>query len=307
MAIFNFVFFKIIAILLNVIIGFLAGKWSKVDRDSIAGLLFYFIAPIVFFSIPAHTKLDLHEISIAIVTFVIASALCYLSRLVFKRYWQDATQNILAMAAGTANTGYFMLPIAAKLFDEYTLSLYMMATIGVSIYESSIGFYICVKSLKNTRESIIQVLKFPNLNAFVLGCIFSLAGLTLPKFLDGFIADMIKVYSVLGMIIIGLSVSNLVKFTVDSRFTLAAFISKFIFYPLAINIFIILDKITFAIYTTSHYNALKLLSLAPMAANIIVISSIIKFHPERSAATVLLSCIFALFYIPLMIALTLQL
>ncbi|KJV56346.1 membrane transport family protein [Orientia chuto str. Dubai] len=307
MAIFYFVFFKIIAILLNVVIGFLAGKWSKVERDSIAGLLFYFIAPIVFFSIPAHTKLNFHEISIAIVTFTIASILCGFSNYVFKKYWHDPTHNILAMAAGTANTGYFMLPIAAKLLDEHTLSLYMMAIIGVSIYESSIGFYICVKSLKNTRESIIQVLKFPNLNAFILGCIFSLTGLTLPKFLDSFIEDMIKSYSVLGMIIVGLSVSKLVKFTIDSKFTLAAFISKFVFYPLAINIFILLDKITFSIYTISHYNALKLLSIAPMATNIIVISSIIKFQPERSAATVLLSCIFALFYIPLMIALTLQL
>ncbi len=302
MAIFSLVFFKIISILLNVIIGFLAGRWLKVERDSIASLLFYFIAPIVFFSTPASTQLTLHATSITLITYIIATILCLFSYFLFKKYWQDTTCNILAMSAGTANTGYFMLPIATALFDDYTLSLYMMAAVGVNLYESSVGLYICVRSLKNIRDSIIQVLKLPNLNAFVLGCIFSLLGFTLPGFLNSFVDDMRKTYSILGMVMIGLSLSTLEKFEIDLKFSLAAFISKFIFYPIAINIFIILDKYIFSLYSTPHYSALLLLSLAPMAANNIVIASIIKFHPERAAATVLLSCIFVLLYMPAMIS-----
>ncbi|MES2214676.1 MAG: AEC family transporter [Pseudomonadota bacterium] len=303
MAIFSIVFFKIISVLLSVIIGFLAGRWSKVERDSIASLLFYFISPIVFFSIPCSTTLSLSSLSITLVTFVIATGLCSFSYYIFGKYWDDDTRNILAMSAGTGNGGYFMLPIAAALFDDYTLSIYMMATIGVNLYESSVGYYICAKSMTSTKESIIKVLKLPMLKAFALGCFCSVAGLTIPEFLDDFTYSMRSTFSILGMIMIGLGLSTIPKFEVDKRFTIAAFVSKFLFYPVAINIFILLDRYFLNFYDDHYYDALQLLAVAPMAANTIVIASIWKFNPEKVATTVLLSLLFALFYIPIVASL----
>jgi predicted permease len=306
MAIFSIVFFKTISVLFNVIIGFLAGRYSNVERDGIAALLFYFISPIVFFAIPASTTLTLSALSITLVTFLIATAISIFSYHLFGRYWQDHTRNIIALSAGTANSGYFMLPIAAALFDDYTLSIYMMAVIGVNIFESSIGFYICARSFSSTRESIIKVLKLPILNGFILGCLFSFAGFTLPDFLDDFVYNMRGSYSILGMIMVGLGLSTLKKFEVDWKFTAATFSAKFLFYPLVINAFIMLDKLVFNLYSENHYNALQLLSTAPMAANIIVIASLQKFHPEKVAATVLLSLLFALIYMPIMVSIFLS-
>lgn len=306
MVIFSIVFFKTISVLFNVIIGFLAGKYSNVERDGIAALLFYFISPIVFFAIPASTTLTLSALSITLVTFLIATSISIFSYHLFGRYWQDHTRNIIALSAGTANSGYFMLPIAAALFDDYTLSIYMMAVIGVNIFESSIGFYICARSFSSTRESIIKVLKLPILNGFILGCLFSFAGFTLPDFLDDFVYNMRGSYSILGMIMVGLGLSTLQKFEVDWKFTAATFSAKFLFYPLVINAFIMLDKLIFNLYSENHYNALQLLSTAPMAANIIVIASLQKFHPEKVAATVLLSLLFALIYMPIMVSIFLS-
>lgn len=303
MAIFSIVFLKIVSVLLSVIIGFLAGRWSKVDRDSIASLLFYFISPIVFFSIPCSTTLSFSSLSIALVTFLISTGLCCFAYKLFSTYWQDDTRNILAMSAGTGNSGYFMLPIAAALFDDYTLSIYMMAAIGVSLYESSVGYYICAKSITSTKESIIKVLKLPMLNAFALGCILSFSGITLPDFLDDFTYNMRSCFSILGMIMIGLGLSTVRKFEVDTQFTCAAFISKFLFFPAAVNIFILFDRYLLHWYDDNYYDALQLLSVAPMAANTIVIASIWKFNAEKVATTVLLSLMFALFYIPLMASL----
>ena len=306
MAVFSIVFFKTISVLFNVIIGFLAGKYSNVERDGIAALLFYFISPIVFFAIPASTTLTFSALSITLVTFIIATAISIFSYHLFGRYWQDHTRNIIALSAGTANSGYFMLPIAAALFDDYTLSIYMMAVIGVNIFESSIGFYICARSFSSTKESIVKVLKLPILNGFILGCLFSFAGFTLPDFLDDFIYNMRGSYSILGMIMVGLGLSTLQKFEVDWKFTAATFSAKFLFYPLVINAFIMLDKLIFNLYSENHYNALQLLSTAPMAANIIVIASLQKFHPEKVAATVLLSLLFALIYMPIMVSIFLS-
>jgi malate permease and related proteins len=301
--VFSLVFFKIIAILLNVVVGFLAGRWLKVERDSIASLLFYFISPIVFFTIPASANLSVSALGITFVTFVICSLLCIFAYHFFGMYWKDQTRNILALSAGNANCGYFMLPIAAGLFDDYTLSIYMMSIVGVSVYESSIGFYISSRSISTTQESIMKVLKLPTLNAFILGCIMSFTGVTLPDFLDDFMYNMRGTYSVLGMVMIGLGLSTLPRFEVDVQFTLAALVSKFLFFPIAIGMFITLDRYVLKFYDENYYNALKLLFMAPMAANTIVIASMTKFHPEKVATTVLISSLFTLIYIPVMVSL----
>ncbi|MFU7500575.1 MAG: AEC family transporter [Candidatus Tisiphia sp.] len=306
MAIFTIVFFKTISVLLSVVIGFLAGRYSKVERDSIASLLFYFISPIVFFAIPASTTLTLSALSVTVVVFFIATSLSIFSYYFFGRYWLDHTRNIIALSAGIANGGYFMLPIAATLFDDYVLSIYMMAVIGINIFESSVGFYICARSFANSSESILKVVKLPILNGFLLGCLFSFAGFTLPDFLDDFIYNMRGAFSILGMVMVGLALSALQKFEIDIKFTLATFMAKFLFYPLGVNIFILLDKFVLGWYDENYYNALRLLSTAPMAANVIVIASLQKFYPEKVATTVFLSLLFGVVYIPVMVTIFLS-
>lgn len=297
---FSLLFFKIIAILLNVVVGYFAGRLAKVERDSIASLLFYFISPIVFFSVPASANISVSALGITLVTFLISTGLCAFSYYFFGFYWKDQTRNILALSAGTGNCGYFMLPIATALFDDYILSIYLMAIIGLSIYESSIGFFISSRSHSTTRESIVRVLRLPTLNAFLIGCLFSFTGAILPDFLDEFTQSMRITYSVLGMMMIGLGLSTIPKLEIDVKFTLAAFANKFIFFPIAINLFILMDKFIFGFYNSDHYKALNLVFMAPMAANTIVISSITKYPPEKVAATVLLSSLATLLYIPIM-------
>lgn len=306
MSIIWIVFLKTVSVLLSIIIGFFAGRFSNVDNDSIASLLFYFISPIVFFAIPASTTLTFAALSITLVTFVISSILCLFSYYFFGKYWDDHTKNIIALSAGDANVGYFTLPIAATLFDDYTLGIYMMAVMGVGIYGASVGLYVGMKSAGSVKQNIIKLFKLPILNAFCLGCAFSLMGFELPDFLDDFIYNMRGAYSVLGMIMIGLGVSKLKTFSIDLPFTFATFIAKFLFYPVAINIFIILDKFIMNWYDENYYNALQLLSTAPMATNIIIIANLEKFYPERVAATVLLSMLFALVYMPIMVSIFLN-
>ncbi len=306
MTIFTLVFLKTISLLLSVVIGFLAGKYSDVQKDSISSLLFYFIAPIVCFSIPASTNLTFGSLSIALVAFIISALLSLFSYYFFSRYWQDHTLNIIALSAGSANGGYFMLPIATALFDDHTLSLYMMITIGVNIYESSIGFYICARSFASARDSLIQVLKLPTLNSFFLGCLVSVSGFTLPDFIDDFLYSMKGTFSILGMVMIGLAISSLDKFEIDLKFTIANFVAKFVFYPIGVGIFIVLDQFIFKLYDKNYYNALFLFSTAPLATNLIVIANLQKFHPGKIAATVFLSLMFAVFYMPTMLALFLQ-
>ena len=79
MAVFSLVFFKVLSSLLSVLIGFLSGRFSNVEKDSIASLLFYFVAPIVFFAIPTSAELTLNSLGISALTFTLCTILSLFS------------------------------------------------------------------------------------------------------------------------------------------------------------------------------------------------------------------------------------
>lgn len=306
MAIFSLVFFKVFSSLLSVLIGFLSGKFSNVEKDSIASLLFYFVAPIVFFAIPTSANLTFNSLGITLVTFLLATTLGFFSYWLYGKIWQDSHRNILALSAGTGNSGYVVLPIATTLFDDYTLSIYALGLIGIAIYEASVGCYFCARSISTFKESVMKVIRLPILNAFFFGCILSLAGFQLPNVFDEFVSNMKGAFSILGMVTIGLALSKIKEFELDLKFTGAAFASKFLFYPILFNLFILLDRFVLGWYDGNYYNALQMLSIAPMATNTIVLASLYKIHPEKVAAAVLLSLLFVLLYMPIMATIFLQ-
>lgn len=306
MSIFNLVFFKVLSSLMSVGIGYLAGRFSNVEKDSIASLLFYFVAPIVFFAIPTSSQLTFNSLGISAVTFVIASLLGFFSYWLYGKIWQDNHRNILGLSACTGNSGYVVLPIATAMFNDSTLSIYALGLIGISVCEASVGCYFCARSVSTFKESVLKVARLPILNAFIIGCTLSLAGFQLPSFLHDFVGNMKGAFSILGMVMIGLALSNIQKFELDTKFTLAAFVSKFLFYPLAFNLFIIIDKVFLNWYDTEYYNALQLLCIAPLATNLIVLASLYKIHPEKVATAVVLSLIFVLIYMPVMASIFLQ-
>lgn len=300
--VFNSIFLKIITNLLSVLIGFLAGRYYGVQRDSIGQLLFYFFAPIVFFSSPASSKLNISNISVTFVMCFICSCNAILCYWALKKFWSDSARNILSMSAGSSNCGYFMLPIASILFDEANLNIYMMLVIGVALYESSVGYYICAKSIVSTKESIKRILTLPMLNAFVFGVLFSISGLHLPGFLKDFTQNMRSAYSILGMTVIGLGLSNIKSISIDYKFTGFALFIKLIIQPLGIMIFVLLDYLLFKMYDSRFYKAMILISTAPVAANTIVMANIVNFSVEKIATVVFISAILSLIYIPTIVS-----
>lgn len=307
MTIFNLVFFKILTSLLSVFLGYLSGKYGAVTKHSLASLIFYFIAPIIFFAIPTSSNgLQFSDMSISLVSFCLCCILSFSTYYLYGFIWDDSHKNILALSAGTGNSTFVMLPIVTALFDEKTLSIYALGLMGVAIYEMSIGCYFCARSISSFKESVIKIMKLPMLNAFILGVCFSLAGFRLPDFLDDFIINMKSSFFVLGMILIGVAVSRIEKLTLDFKFIGFAFLGKFVLFPLVFTIFVLIDKYLLGLYNQDYYNVLIMLSIAPMATNVIVLSSLYDIFPEKVATTVLLSIIFSLVYIPIITTLLLS-
>ena len=169
---------------------------------------------------------------------------------------------------------------------------------GIASYETIIGFYFCARSQVSLRESIKKVAQNPILNAFILGCFVGLSNYSLPEFLEGFYTDMRSTFAILGMMLIGLALSGIREFKLNYKFIASTFVSKFIVFPLAFNLFIITDQLLLGWYSYEYYNALQLMCLMPLSTTTILMSSLFNLHPEEMASAAVSALLFALIFIP---------
>jgi hypothetical protein len=245
------------------------------------------------------TKLSWTVIAIPFGYFAISGILGVLFYTLSKKVWPGTERNILAFSAGAGNVGYFGLPLVLAVLGESALGIAILIVFGSILYENTIGFFLVSKSNASVKESIIKVLLMPRLHAFVVGVILSLLSVQVPEMLKDLFANARGAYSVLGMMLVGIGISGISKASVDYKFMLSAFIPRFIIWPgIAIGL-ILLDSTFFHIYSKEIRAVFLLLSAVPMASNTVAYSSLQGGHPEKTALSVLISTIIALFFVPL--------
>lgn len=291
---------------LIIALGFVAGKYARVDRASVATLIFYFISPVVFFASVAKVQVDVGVIALPIIMFGISTALCLGALWAAKKFWRDDTPNILALSSGTANTGYFGLPVALMLFDEHALGMYFAAMLGMAVYESSVGYYVTARGRHTPREALRKVARLPVLYAFLAGLAASLLGLHLPQPLEQLATHFRGAYVVLGMMIVGLGLSTVKRLSLDVKFTGFAFAVKYAVWPVVVLALVALDNALLHFLGTEEHRIMLLLAVVPMAANSVVFATLLDAHPEKVATAVLLSTLLGLIYVPLMVSLLLS-
>jgi predicted permease len=160
------------------------------------------------------------------------------------------------------------------------------------------------------------MLTMPLLYTAILGFVFNYFNLfkdllNNKSYID-FMANFRGGYSLLGVMLIGFGVSKIKKFEIDWKFLSFGFIAKFVVWPLLLLILIFLDKNYFNImdgYLINGvsrpdivYQTFLILSLVPMGANIVAMSLEFNISPEKTAVTIFLSYVFAIFYIPLILS-----
>jgi predicted permease len=104
------------------------------------------------------------------------------------------------------------------------------------------------------------------------------------------------------MMIIGMSITSFRGLAGNLRFTGLAFIGKFVVWPLTAMAFWWLDANVFGIYGAAVHKAMFLISITPIAANTVVIATLLDTAPRQAAGTVLLTTLFALMFIPVMVS-----
>lgn len=299
MTIFLTLFYKILPLYAVILLGFIATKRLKVAKEHFGKLLIYIISPAVVFYGTATAQITLANISLPLFFFAVGCLMAFVFYQIGKILWpNNATANILAFSAGDANSGYFGLPVALVLFGESGLSMAIMAGFGFILFENSIGCYLTARGQFTPKDSLIKLLRIPTLYAFFLGIVFSILQIDLGNTIINTLNLFKGTYSILGMMIIGMNVSNIQHIDLDLKFVGLNFLAKFIVWPLLIFAFIWLDKTYLSFFNAELYPIMILMSIVPLAANTVVWATEFKVYPEKMATAVLLSTILALFFIP---------
>ncbi|WP_264374304.1 AEC family transporter [Wolbachia endosymbiont (group A) of Platycheirus albimanus] len=296
-------FLKILPIYITIFIGYLAGKYLKIDRNTISQILFYIANPIVILYGVSHTEVNLKVISLPILIWFIGSTMSlsvyYLSSFLFK----DNTRNILAFSSGSTSMGYFGLPITMALFDEDSVSVYVVCYIGMALFENSLGFYIAANGIYTAKECILKLFKLPSLYAMVLGFFLSIYDIQIPTFLTDVMMNIRSTFVTLGMVLLGVSIANIASFKIDWKLALITITAKYVFWPLFVLGIVLLDKHVIGIYDESIYKALMLLAIIPVSGSSIILANILNYQPDKATLLLLISTAVGLFYVPLIISL----
>ena len=295
---------KLIPLYAVIALGWVAGRYLAVSKESVARLLIYVLSPAVVFhgilTIPFRPALLL----LPVIFWIVSVVLCLVFYGIGSFFWKDARRNILAFTSGTGNTGYFGLPVAIILFGQWSVGLIVLAGFGTVLFEVSVGFFMVARGHHSVRESFIRVFRLPALYACVAGIVCNVAGLELPVAANDMFVSTRGAFTVLGLMMIGLGLASAYgkRIRFDAIFTVLAFLAKFAAWPLVIFLLVVLDAQVFHLFDADTHNAIRLLAIVPLAANTVAYATELKTEPEKAATAVFLSTVFALFYIPLMVA-----
>ncbi len=306
MTVFLTILLKIVPLYLLIALGFVAGRYLAASKETVAKLLIYIIAPAIIFNSVFTTPIAANVLFLPFLFFALCCLICIATFSISKHIWPDATKNVLSFTAGTGNTGYFGLPVAIALFGTDVAGLIIILTLGFILYENSLGFYITARGHHSAKESINRLLALPAIYAFAIALLLNLLGVRFGQAYTDFATYFIGTYTVLGMMLIGLGLAGITAYEFDFKFVTASFLAKFIIWPAVVLAIILLDKTLFGFFSDQIYKVMILLSVVPLAANTVAYATEFNAHPEKASFAVLLSTLFALFYIPSIAMLFLQ-
>lgn len=281
-------------------LGVIANKLLGTPRDPIAKMIFFLISPFIIFNGVLNTDLSYGLLSLPIVIFFICCALSSLFHQIAKRYWNDRTTDVMAFAAGSANTGYFGLPLALLLFNDQGEGVYIVAAFGSTLYDNTVGYYILAKGKEPFYKTALKMFKVPTIYAFFGALALNLLGVKPTEVFDDFMVHIKGAYTLLGMMVLGLSLANLKSFRLDYPFIGLTFLAKFLIWPLAMLGVTILDYTLFNFFDLNAYHALMLISIMPIGVNTVILATVFDAEADKASSAVLLSTLFALAYVPWM-------
>ncbi|KEQ16377.1 AEC family transporter [Endozoicomonas numazuensis] len=280
------------------VLGWLVGRRFKVDPKDISSLLVYVISPFVIFISIIDSPADISFFRYSLAAFLLSSGFAGLAYLLGKLLWNDSKANLFSFAGGTGNTGYFALPVVLSLFSSEYVAVAIFIIIGVNLYEFTVGYYITAKGKFSNAQCCKKVLSLPIIYAALSALTLKVMSVSLGSSVSDFMNNFKGAYSVLGMMVIGMTLSKFTQLRVDWKFSFASIGWKHLCIPILGAL--ILHQFTL---DSQALMVMMLMLATPMAGNVVVIANQLDVHPEVAASTVMMSTLVALFSVPVSIQL----
>ena len=196
---------KLLPLYITVGLGWLAGRYLEASGKHIAGIMLYMITPAVIFAGVMSAPLTPTVVLLPLLVYGFCTTVA-LAHLWIARRWLTEAANMIPLTVGTGNTGYFGIPVALLLFGEEGVGLYIVCMLGTTLFENSLGFYLAARGRFGVRDCLLKVARLPSLYAFVLGVTLNFSGIGIAGILQPLFDNLRGAYSVLGMMIIGMSI-----------------------------------------------------------------------------------------------------
>lgn len=283
--------------------GYLGGRYLGINRDTLAALVIYLIVPVVAFGFVVELDFNPTYTLLPLITFSILTIIALLALHVGRAVYGDNRANLLSMCAAMSNTGYFGLPVVFLLFDKQWIGVYMFMMLGGLVFEATVGYYIAARGRFTVKDSLIKLATFPTLYAIFAALTLNALEIRPPDLFFTYRDYFKGAYVIIGMMIIGTALAPIKKLAIGSRFLALTFAGQFVLWPLLAYGVISFDKAVLHFWGNEVHGLIMVISLVPPAANITAFAAQLDLRPDKAATTVLAGTVFALFYIPLMLAL----
>lgn len=293
------VFFRVLFLVFVSIIGLLLGRKLKINQKDLSSLLVYIISPAVMFVSVLEAPEGNNYFSFTLGALIVCSVISIVALFIGKLFWKDSTSYLFAFSGGTGNTGYFGLPLAIGLFNDTGAAIAVFIILGVNLYEFSLGYFLTSRGAGTLKDSLGKIVRLPTIYAFLLALLVQYSDIPINDATISSLNNFKGAYSILGMLIIGITLSHIRSFEIDWKYLSFSLIWKFIAWPIYGILLINFLPVEFSI---TERAIIMLMCSVPMAGNVVVIANELDVHPEKAATAVMLSTCLALIMVPLSMA-----
>jgi malate permease and related proteins len=292
---------KLIPLYVFVALGFFAGRILSVRKEAIAPLLIYVIMPLVLFRGAITVALEPARLWLPVIVYTLCCTMCLVTTRLGRGCFAEPARHILGFGAGNANSGYFGLPVAVALLGEQAFSQAVMISFGFIFFENTLGFYMAARGRHSKSDALKKVLTLPSAYAFAIGVALRAFHVTLPEETNSAFDAIRGTYTVLGMMLVGLALSDIRSFEKDARFLTVALGAKHVVWPLLVLCVLAVDGMAAHVFDDLARRGLLLASLLPMAANTVAIAAVFDAEPEKTSLAVVISTLLAVILLPALV------
>ncbi len=274
----------IVPIFLIILVGFVIGRYKKLDVNPMVYILLYITGPALVFTSLIKTEIAFNDFFVLIFSsFFIIFALYLVAVLVFRK------EKSVHLPIAFGNHGYLGYPVALFAFGMEGLGKAVVYTFGSTLLMFTFGIYIA-----SHKKNLKEALKIPLIYAFILAVIFNVLKMNIPSLIFKPIESIGEVTIPLALIVLGYQLSS-IKFNLIKYGIIGAVLKiglGFLFGLLFVTIFNV-SGIT--------KNIIILQSAMPSAVMSLILYKKFNEKADIVAATVFISYLMAMASIPLIL------